>query len=265
MTFMVIQKYVNLSRLMVVVAFSAIGLGPSGNGLSVLAAETQSANKTFGDSCREYASLNPETRHTVEALLEKAGTVECDAANQKLSSFAYLVLTSNEITDVKPLQSLTRLTWLDLSDNQIADIKPLQSLTRMVRLELQNNLLSDIQPLQSFANLTQINLDTNKISDIKPLQSLTKLTKLDLSNNQINDIKSLQSLTNLTNLVLSDNKISDIQSLQSLIKLTNLTLRNNQIRFFLTYYAKLTIKGLLKQTSIFVILKISKAIRRTFY
>ena len=37
------------------------------------------------------------------------------------------------------------------------------------------------------------------------------------------------------------------------------------LRFFLTYYAKLTIKGLLKQTSIFVILKISKAIRRTFY
>ncbi|MGL5133586.1 MAG: hypothetical protein ACRC78_13740 [Planktothrix sp.] len=42
---------------MVVVAFSAIGLG-FGNGLSVLAAEMQPANKTFGDWCREKASLS---------------------------------------------------------------------------------------------------------------------------------------------------------------------------------------------------------------
>jgi len=35
--------------------------------------------------------------------------------------------------------------------------------------------------------------------------------------------------------------------------------------FFLTYYAKLTIKMPSKQASIFVIIEISKAIRRTFY
>ena len=37
------------------------------------------------------------------------------------------------------------------------------------------------------------------------------------------------------------------------------------IRLFLTYYAKLTIKMPSKQASIFVIIEISKAIRRTFY
>ncbi|WP_333150296.1 class I SAM-dependent methyltransferase [Microcoleus sp. B9-D4] len=40
---------------------------------------------------------------------------------------------------------------------------------------------------------------------------------------------------------------------------------NNKFRFFLTWYAKLTIKMPSKQTSIFVIFKISKPIRRTFY
>jgi len=39
----------------------------------------------------------------------------------------------------------------------------------------------------------------------------------------------------------------------------------DEFRFFLTYYAKLTIKMLSKQASIFVIIEISKAIRRTFY
>ena len=40
---------------------------------------------------------------------------------------------------------------------------------------------------------------------------------------------------------------------------------SNDFRLFLTWYAKLTIKMPSKQTSIFVIFKISEAIRRTFY
>jgi hypothetical protein len=42
-------------------------------------------------------------------------------------------------------------------------------------------------------------------------------------------------------------------------------LNAKQLRLFLTWYAKLTIKMPSKQTSIFVIFKISEAIRRTFY
>ena len=86
MTFMVIQKHMNLSRLMVVVAFSAIGLSSCGNGLSAKAAETQPGNsrKTFADWCREKASLSPEPKHTVEVLLPKSKTTECDAVDRKL-------------------------------------------------------------------------------------------------------------------------------------------------------------------------------------
>ena len=42
-------------------------------------------------------------------------------------------------------------------------------------------------------------------------------------------------------------------------------LNSSGIRFFLTYYAKLTIKMPSKQASIFVIIEIPKTIRRTFY
>ena len=84
MTLIVGYKHMNLPRLMVVVAFSAIGLGSCGNIFFPSVAQTQPGNKTFGDWCREKASLSPETKHTVEVLLEKAGTIECNAANQKL-------------------------------------------------------------------------------------------------------------------------------------------------------------------------------------
>ena len=208
MTFMVIQKYVNLSRLMVVVAFSVIGLGSCGNGVSVLAAETQSANKTFADWCREKASLSPETKHTVEVMLRKSKTTECDAADRKLSSLTELYLDNNEISDIKPLQSLTQLTELHLSRNEISDIKQLESLTQLSLLELDNNQISDIKPLASLTQLIFFGLGDNKISDIKPLQSLRELDYLSLDNNQISNIKPLQSLTNLNYLSLSGNLIT---------------------------------------------------------
>ena len=140
-------------------------LALSGNGLSAKAAEMRSENsrRTFSDWCRQKADLSPEAKRTVEMLLKEAGTSECDMANQKLLGFTELILGNNQISDIKPLQSLTSLTELSLESNQISDIKPLQSLT----------------------NLTWLSLDSNQISDIKSLQSLTNLTYLSLSENPI--------------------------------------------------------------------------------
>jgi internalin A len=80
-------------------------LALSGNGVSAKAAEVRSGNmrRTFADWCRQKASLSPEAKHTVEVLLQKAETTECDAANQKLSILTELALNNNEISDIKPL------------------------------------------------------------------------------------------------------------------------------------------------------------------
>ncbi len=180
----------------------------SGNALSVNATEVRSPNKTFADWCHQKADLSPEAKHTVEVLLKKAGTTDCDAANQKLLSLTALSLSNNKISDIKPLESLTKLIVLNLSSNQINDIKSLQSLTNLTGLGLNNNQISDIKPLQSLTNLTGLGLSKNQINDIKPLESLTNLTELSLSNNQISDIKPLQSLTKLTELYLSGNPIA---------------------------------------------------------
>ena len=183
MTLIVPQKQMNLPKSIAVTCCVLLAL--SGNGLSAKAAETRSGNKTFAQWCRQKADLSPEAQLTVEALLKQAGTTECDAANQQLSSLTDLFLFDNQISDLKPLQSLTNLTRLVLSDNQINDIKPLESLTNLTALGLNNNQISDIKPLESLTNLTVINLDGNKISDIKPLESLTKLIRLNLSGNPI--------------------------------------------------------------------------------
>lgn len=162
-----------------------------------------------------------------------------------------LLLTSNRITDVSPLTSLTQL-WalhvggnrisdvtplakmsglsnITLEDNQISDITPLNSLHKMSRLRLSTNQIKDISPLKSMTSLDRLTLSSNQISDISPLASLTKLTYLTIANNTISDISPLASLTGLTELDLANNKISDVSSLKAMTNLTTLTINNNQI------------------------------------
>jgi Leucine-rich repeat (LRR) protein len=80
----------------------------------VVQKQRSDSGRTFADWCREKASLSPETKHTVEVLLEKAGTTECEAADRQLSSLTELTLESNQIRDIKPLASLTNLTKRNL-------------------------------------------------------------------------------------------------------------------------------------------------------
>ncbi|HEY9300489.1 MAG TPA: leucine-rich repeat domain-containing protein, partial [Phormidium sp.] len=135
MTLIVAQKHINLQK-SIAVTCSAIVLALCGSGLSADAAETRSGNsrQTFADWCREKDSLSPEAKHTVEVLLGKARTTECDAADRTLSSLTALKLNFNEISDIKPLASLTNLTVLLLTNNEISDIKPLVSLTKLTVL-----------------------------------------------------------------------------------------------------------------------------------
>ena len=163
----------NLPKSIAVTCSVLIALALSGKGASALAAETRSGYKTFADWCREKAALSQETKHTVEVLLKKAGTTECDAADRKLSSLRVLDLRFSQITDIKPLESLTNLTELDLYNNPISDLKPLESLTKLTNLVLEHNQIREIKPLQSLTNLARLTLNNNPISDIKPLESLT--------------------------------------------------------------------------------------------
>src|SRR4028119_2234453 len=139
MTLIVTQKHINLQKSIALACCAIVAL--SGNGMSAKAAETRSGNmrRTFADWCRQKADLSPEARPTVEVLLQKAETTECDAANQKLSSLTELDLNNNQISDIKPLESLTNLTYINLENNQISDIKPLQSLTNLTDLALYDN------------------------------------------------------------------------------------------------------------------------------
>ncbi|MEG4499067.1 CHAT domain-containing protein [Microcoleus sp. F10-C6] len=185
--------------------------------------------ESFADFCTNKENLTPEARHTVEVLLSKAKTQECDRAQQTLTNLTELSLIRNQIVDIKPLSKFTNLRKLNLSLNQITDVQPLSGLTNLRFLVLNFNQISDVKPLSGLTNLTQLFLEANQIADVKPLAGLTNLTGLSLASNQIVDVTPLSRMTELNFLYLSGNKIADVKPLSGLTNLILLFLASNQI------------------------------------
>ncbi|MEL6463205.1 MAG: leucine-rich repeat domain-containing protein, partial [Cyanobacteria bacterium J06621_15] len=136
----------------------------------------QNKAKSFIEYCQQKSTLPKATKDTVEILLKKAGTQDCQQANRKLSSLTKLNLQYEYIGDLQLLSTLTNLTHLNLKKNGIKDIKPLSTLTNLTYLNLGANQIEDIAPLSTLTNLTELHLNgdrqklqPNEISDITPL------------------------------------------------------------------------------------------------
>ncbi len=185
--------------------------------------------ESFADFCTNKENLPPETRHTVEVLLLKAKTQECDRAQTALTNLTELSLIRNQIVDIKPLSKFTNLRKLNLSLNQITDVQPLSGMTNLRFLVLNFNQISDVKPLSGLTNLTELFLEANQIVDVKPLAGLTNLTGLSLASNQIVDVTPLSRMTELNFLYLSGNQIADVKPLSGLTNLILLFLESNQI------------------------------------
>ena len=121
--------------------------------------------KSFTEWCEEKSTLPKATKHTVEVLLKEVETQDCKEANRKLSSLTELFLGANQISDLKPLSSLTNLTKLSLDENKISDVKPLSGLTKLIYLRLAGNQINDVKSLSSLTNLNELNLAGNPIKD----------------------------------------------------------------------------------------------------
>ncbi|WP_255513393.1 leucine-rich repeat domain-containing protein [Tychonema sp. LEGE 07203] len=202
-------------------------------GANILLASATAPNpktfESFGDWCANKENLTPEARHTVEVLLSKAKTQECDRAQQILANLTQISLNSNEIVNLEPLANLTNLTILELNDNQIVNLEPLANLTNLRILQLNENKIVNLEPLANLTNLTQLYLIRNQIVNLQPISKLSKLKKLNISFNKIANVEPLSGLTNLRFLTLSFNQILDVKTLSGLTNLTDFFLESNQI------------------------------------
>ncbi|MGP1381967.1 MAG: leucine-rich repeat domain-containing protein [Thainema sp.] len=193
------------------------------------AATGSAAASSFIELCDGQSSLTDDAQHTVQALLELAGTENCSEAATALATQTVIDLGGKEIVDVQPLTSLPQMTELRLGSNAIADLTPLSSLTQLETLLLNNNQIADVAPLGSLTKLKTLILNNNQIANIAPLAALTALEQLELRNNAIDQVTALASLTRLQQLSLSDNQIETVKALSPLTQLKNLSLDGNPL------------------------------------
>ena len=145
------------------------------NAKPTLAVPTKRNHKpipSFTQLCKQKESLPKQTQYTVKVLLQKAGTNNCDRAQEKLRKIEILDLSSHKISDLSPLAQLTNLRELYLSYNQIRDLSPLSQLTNLKFLFLESNQIGDLSPLSQLTNLTWLfvgeNPIKNKTCPVKP-------------------------------------------------------------------------------------------------
>jgi hypothetical protein len=69
----------------------------------------KSRSSSFLELCRNRARISADAKFTVEVLLKKAETTNCQAADRKLRASTELNLDSTDIKDLQPLSSFTHL------------------------------------------------------------------------------------------------------------------------------------------------------------
>lgn len=177
------------------------------------------------NNLRGYVMSEYVLRRIQEARKQRLTVLNLDSSSltrlptelSKLTWLKKLYISSNKITDLSPLSTLSDLAWLELRNNQITDISPLSNLLNLIWLDLNNNYISDLSPLANLTKLTDLSLDRNCISDVTPLAMLSKLTELSLYDNQIVNLNALSSLPNICQLELGYNEITDLTPMLPLI------------------------------------------------
>ncbi|MFB8790915.1 MAG: leucine-rich repeat domain-containing protein [Potamolinea sp.] len=171
--------------------------------------KTNTTFTTFAEWCVNKADLPVATQITVDAILGRFKTRDCNQAQKKLSALTKFDLSNTGISDLRPLSGQKNLTALWLAGNKISDLSPVSGLTKLKGISLMGNQVSDLRPLSNLTNLAVLYLSWNKIRDVTPLSRLNSLTNLLLEGNQIRDARPLSSLTNLTVLNLKSNPLAN--------------------------------------------------------
>lgn len=140
-----------------------------------------------------------------------------------------LVLRSNRIEDLSPLQNLTTLRRLEIDDNAIPDLSSLANLTQLIQLFAHNNQITQLDGLENLNQLEDLVLFNNQITDLEAIRNLRQLKRLNLSQNQIVEVDPLQALSAIEVLFLASNKICDIHALRGLDLLQQLNLSENRL------------------------------------
>ncbi|XP_041692026.1 leucine-rich repeat-containing protein 23 isoform X2 [Coregonus clupeaformis] len=189
----------------------------------------------------------------------------CRTGNGLAHAFVKLELKDRRLTDIALVSSFVHLRFLDVSSNHLSDLSPLATLTQLLWLKGDGNMVAGFrgQPLGQLTYLQWLSLALNRLRDLEGLEGpaleslnligngiqrvsvsllgngiqrvsglqyhlLTNLVTLELRGNKLETTDGIY-LPNLRRLYLAQNAIKRLEGLGKLEHLTTLHLRDNQL------------------------------------
>jgi len=149
---------------------------------------------------------------------------------QQIANLDKLAIIDNTaLTDLTPLQYLSRLRDVEFSGTAVANLLPLSKMTRLQTLRCSRNPIIDITPVSALISLKELDISNTQVEDLTPLQGLTQLEVLRFSITPVKKLKPLAGLTNLKVLEFFNTKISAMDELEGMHKLESLKIFSTKI------------------------------------
>ncbi|MEI7724601.1 MAG: leucine-rich repeat domain-containing protein [Bacteroidota bacterium] len=132
--------------------------------------------------------------------------------------------------DKNQLQQIAGLSKVGISENfQITDLAPLQQLTRLTELQFSGTAVAKLDPVAHMPKLQTLRCPKNPILDLTPITGLPKLTELDFSNTQVEDLDALQNMMQIEVLKFNGTQVKNLKYLQKLVNMRVMEFYNTRV------------------------------------
>ncbi|MCK9219636.1 MAG: hypothetical protein M0P47_06265 [Bacteroidales bacterium] len=149
---------------------------------------------------------------------------------QQISDLEKFEVAENaSISDLTPVQHLSRLKELQFSGTAVNKLDPVTQITSLVAIRCPKNPVNDLAPVTGLPNLKELDFSNTQVEDLMALQNMMKMEILKFSGTPIKNLKYLQKLTNLRVLEFFNTRVSNIDVLEELPRLESVKMFNTKV------------------------------------
>lgn len=146
----------------------------------------------------------------------------------KFENLRELVITSQNISDISPLNKLQRVELIDLKHNPINDVSALKSQQSLYSLCIFDTNVSDLSELSDCPRLINLDIGKTNITSFSALKGLDSLKSIGMRESSIRSLEGIDSFKFLTKLYMPKTYIDDLSPLLYLTYLKEVVLDESQ-------------------------------------
>lgn len=179
---------------------------------------------------RWWTSLSQAWKDVLMQQINAKGTPD-KVQLQQIANIPSLDIAENfQISDLMPLQHLSRLTELGFSGTSVSKLDPVTKMTQLKALRCPKNPITDITPLTGMPNLTEIDISNTQVEELVPLQNMMQIEILKFSGTPVKNLKYIMKLTNMRVLEFYNTRVSSLDALEGMKKLETLKIFRTNVK-----------------------------------